>query len=68
MDTGKQNTFFDKFNWLITNMILDPILILGSGLSRMEVVGAALATIISQAMVTIVFLITAARKTELFPN
>ena len=52
---------------LIVNMILDPLLILGIGpFPRLEVAGAALATIIAQAMVTFVFLITASRRPELF--
>ena len=42
---------------LIVNIILDPILILGLGpIPRMEVAGAALATIISQAIVTAIFI------------
>ena len=52
---------------LVINMILDPLLILGIGpFPRLEVAGAALATVIAQAAVTVIFLIVAMRKTELF--
>jgi putative MATE family efflux protein len=52
---------------LLINMMLDPILILGLGpFPRLEVAGAALATVIAQAMVTSIFIITAKRKTLLF--
>ena len=52
---------------LMTNMILDPLLIYGIGpFPRMEVVGAALATIIAQAVVTLVFITLAIKRTELF--
>lgn len=43
---------------LIANMILDPILILGLfGFPRLEVVGAAIATVIAQALGSIAFLV-----------
>ncbi len=52
---------------LVVNMILDPILILGIGpFPRLEVAGAAIATVISQAVVTCVFIINASRRKELF--
>lgn len=44
-----------NFIGLVMNMILDPVLILGIGIfPRLEVVGAALATVISQSVVLIV--------------
>lgn len=54
---------------LIINMILDPLLILGIGpFKRLEVAGAALATIIAQFCVTIVFIIKARRTKEIFSD
>lgn len=52
---------------LIINMILDPLLILGLGpFPRLEVAGAAIATILAQAVVTMTFIITAFKKPKLF--
>jgi len=46
-----------NFIGLVMNMILDPVLILGVGIfPRLEVVGAALATVISQCIVLVVLI------------
>lgn len=47
-----------NFIGLVTNMILDPVLILGVGpFPRMEVIGAAIATVVAQFLVTVVLII-----------
>lgn len=52
---------------LVVNMILDPLMILGIGpFPRLEVAGAAIATVIAQAIVTIVFVLVAIKRKELF--
>ena len=54
---------------LVVNMILDPLMILGIGpFPRMEIAGAAIATVISQATVTMVFIIIAKRRGDLFSD
>ena len=50
-------------------MILDPVLIFGIvPFPIMEVAGAALATIIAQAIVTVIFVVVALRKPKLFSD
>ncbi len=52
---------------LILNIILDPILIFGLGpIPRMETTGAAIATVIAQAVVTGLFILDARKRPELF--
>ncbi|WP_313568910.1 MATE family efflux transporter [Acetoanaerobium noterae] len=52
---------------LLVNMVLDPLLILGLGpIPRLEVAGAAIATVIAQAVVTIIFVLNARMRPELF--
>lgn len=52
---------------LVLNIILDPLLIFGFGpIPRLETTGAAIATIIAQFAVTLVFVLEAKKRPELF--
>lgn len=49
--------FFANLLGLVVNMILDPVLILGvGGFPRLEVIGAAIATVMAQAIVMVVMI------------
>ncbi len=52
---------------LILNIILDPLFIFGLGpIPRLETTGAAIATVIAQAVVTVLFILDARKRPELF--
>ncbi|HHY10736.1 MAG TPA: MATE family efflux transporter, partial [Firmicutes bacterium] len=54
---------------LFLNIILDPLLILGVGpFPRLEVAGAAIATVIAQLTVTLIFVREARRRPDLFAD
>ena len=54
---------------LVVNIILDPLLILGIGpFPRLEVKGAAIATVIAQIVATLMFVLRARKHPELFKD
>lgn len=54
---------------LIVNLVLDPLLIMGIGpFPRLEVIGAAIATVISQAAATLIFFIKARQTRDIFSD
>ena len=68
--TGKSKIpFYANAIGLAVNIVLDPILIYGWGpIPRLEVAGAAIATVIAQAIVTLIFVINLSdKKSSPFP-
>lgn len=60
--------FLSTASGLLINFVLDPVLIFGLGpFPRMGVMGAAVATVFAQAIVTVMFLTFALRDSVLFP-
>ncbi len=67
--TGKSRIpFYANAIGLAVNILLDPVLIYGMGpFPRLEVAGAAIATVISQAIVTLIFVINLSDTKSPFP-